>query len=112
MGGSRLMPRGQAAEVGDTNVAANGYHYTRTESGWRLTHHLIAERGLGRKLTGQERVVFVDGDRTNLDPANLEVKTKTKGKANRVHYLKTKMELYKEELEELGCTVVLRISES
>jgi hypothetical protein len=58
-------------------VAPNGYHYTRYEDGWRLTHHALAEEKLGRPLREDERVVFVDGDRTNLDPANIEVKLKT-----------------------------------
>jgi hypothetical protein len=68
--------RGSRSEVGDTRVAKNGYHYTKTEERWRLTHHLVAERHLGRLLSANERVVFVDGDRTNLDPANIQVKRK------------------------------------
>jgi hypothetical protein len=68
--------RGSRSEVGDTRTAKNGYHYTKTEEKWELTHHLIAEEKLGRKLTADERVVFVDGDRTNLDPDNIEVRRK------------------------------------
>jgi hypothetical protein len=68
--------RGSRSEVGDTHVAKNGYHYTRTEERWRLTHHLVAEEKLGRPLSDTERVVFVDGDRTNLDPDNIEVRRK------------------------------------
>jgi HNH endonuclease len=68
--------RGSRSEVGATNVSKNGYHYTRTEDRWRLTHHLVAEKKLGRPLTDTERVVFVDGDKTNLDPSNIQVKRK------------------------------------
>lgn len=68
--------RGSKSEPGDTRVAKNGYHYTRTEEKWELTHHIVAEKKLGRPLKDTERVVFVDGDRTNLEPDNLEVRPK------------------------------------
>jgi hypothetical protein len=68
--------RGSRSEVGETKVSKNGYHYTKTEERWRLTHHIIAEENLGRELNDNERVVFVDGDRTNLDPDNIEVRRK------------------------------------
>jgi hypothetical protein len=68
--------RGSKSEVGDTRVAKNRYHYTKTEEKWELTHHLIAEEKLGRELSADERVVFKDGDRTNLDPDNIEVRRK------------------------------------
>jgi hypothetical protein len=66
------MPRGQRANVGDTMVNANGYHNTRTETGWRFTHHLVAEEKLGRPLNG-EQVRFKDGDKENISPDNIEV---------------------------------------
>ena len=69
--------RGVRSEPGETMVSRNGYHYTRTEDKWELTHHLIAEEQLGRPLSGDERVVFVDGDKTNLKPTNIQVKRKT-----------------------------------
>jgi len=75
------VPRGQPAKQGDTTVARNGYHYTRTETKWRLTHHLIAEKALGRPLTKEDRAVFRDGDRTNLDPSNIAVVKKSNGKS-------------------------------
>lgn len=52
------MARGQLSEVGATRVAKNGYHYTKTEDGWRLTHHLTAEKMLGRPLNENESVRF------------------------------------------------------
>lgn len=67
------MARGKRSEVGDTRWSANGYHYTRTEDGWQLTHRLVAVDKLGRDLTPEERVRFVDGDRSNIDPDNIEV---------------------------------------
>jgi hypothetical protein len=69
------MARGQAAAVGDRNISANGYHYIRTSTGWRLEHHVIAERRLGRPVdTSKDRIFFRDSDRNNLDPANIGVK--------------------------------------
>lgn len=67
------MSRGKNAKVGDTRVSANGYHYTRCEEAWRLTHHIVAEKKLGRKLEQGERVTFKDGNRTNLKPDNIVV---------------------------------------
>lgn len=72
------MPRGKAAKVGDTNVSSNGYHYTRTTSEWRLTHHLVAEQLLGRKLNSSDMVRFKDGDKTNLNPSNVVVSQRPK----------------------------------
>jgi hypothetical protein len=65
------MARGKASEVGDTRVAKNGYHYTRTHLKWTLTHHILAEAKLGRPLKDDERANFRDRDRTNLDPDNI-----------------------------------------
>lgn len=63
------MGRGQTANVGDTRVAQNGYHYTKTESGWRLTHHLTAEKKIGRPLREDEIVKFAD-KKFRRDPYN------------------------------------------
>jgi hypothetical protein len=67
------MARGRKSVIGDTNVAKNGYHYIRTDTGWRLTHHVIAEEKLGREIKYGETVRFVDGNRDNLTPENVTV---------------------------------------
>lgn len=73
------MPRGILAKDGDTNVNKNGYHHTRQNGKWRLTHHIVAEEKLGRPVdTATEVIRFVDSDRTNLDPDNIEVIPKGK----------------------------------
>lgn len=79
------MPRGMLSAEGETNVAANGYHYTKTkDDGWRLTHHLVAERILGRPIdTSKEIVRFIDKDKTNFDPSNIEVIPKGKVSARK-----------------------------
>jgi hypothetical protein len=77
------MARGKAAKPGDTRTAPNGYHYTRTEKEWRLTHHIVAEQTLGRPLTEDERVEFIDRDRKNLKAGNLRVIKKGRGSVRR-----------------------------
>lgn len=73
------MARGKAAKEGDTRVAKNGYHYTRTSDKWRLTHHLVAEKKLGRLLHDDERVSFKDKDKTNHSPDNLIIQKQGSG---------------------------------
>lgn len=97
------MARGQRSEVGATRISPNGYHYTNTEDrGWILTHRLIAEKKLGRQLHYDERVKFIDGDRTNLDPDNLEVnKVGKKSPARRRAQIEARIEEYEARIAEL-----------
>lgn len=96
------MVRGRKAEIGDTRIAPNGYHYTRTPDGWESTHRILLERKLGRKLRRGERARFKDGNRANLDPANLEVYTTKPPSANaRRARLEAKIDELQAELEEL-----------
>lgn len=67
------MTRGQRSDIGATRTSPNGYHYTRTEEGWQLTHKIVAEEQLGRELEDNERIRFKDGNRQNLTPDNIEV---------------------------------------
>jgi hypothetical protein len=67
------MPRGRPSKVGDVTVNANGYSQTKTETGWVGTHQLVLEEKLGRKLLPGERAIFIDGDRTNLHPDNIDL---------------------------------------
>lgn len=82
------MARGQSVGVGATRVSQNGYHYTKVEDrgdgkpGWRLTHHLIAEKKLGRKLREDERVSFI-GKKTDLRPENIRVDERGQGSVRR-----------------------------
>jgi hypothetical protein len=66
------MSRGIPAELGAERVAQNGYYYVKTETGWRLKHHVIAEEKFGRPVdTKTELVCFKDRRRTNFDPDNI-----------------------------------------
>lgn len=83
------MARGQAVEVGATRVSQNGYHYTKVEKvpgtekpGWRLTHHIIAEKKLGRPLREDERVEFI-GKKSDLRPDNIRIVERGQGSVRR-----------------------------
>jgi|SRR5262245_30236383 len=77
------MTRGVTSNVGDERKSPNGYMYRRTEEGWQLVHRLIAEENLGRKLQGNEYATFKDGDRTNLEPDNVIVRTRGRSSLRR-----------------------------
>jgi hypothetical protein len=96
--------RGEKSEVGATRVAPNGYHYTKLDDGWKLTHRIVVEeRLLHRALQADERVRFKDGNRANLDPENLEVLRVRQGsKERRRAQLLARRQEIDAELEELG----------
>jgi hypothetical protein len=98
------MVRGQASKVGDTRVSANGYHYTKTPDKWKLTHHIVAEKEiLKRQLKENERVIFRDKNRENLDPMNLAVVIKGSGSASRTRArLTARIQELTAQLEELN----------
>lgn len=76
------MSRGKAAEEGATYWSQNGYHYTKKDNKFQLTHKLMMEEHLGRKLGDHERVRFIDGNRKNLTIENLKVVIKGKASLN------------------------------
>lgn len=68
------MPRGRPAAVGTETVNANGYCQVKTvDRGWVGKHTLVLEAKLGRVLLANERAVFKDGNKSNLDPSNIEL---------------------------------------
>lgn len=94
--------RGQSTPEGVTRVAPNGYQYIRTSSGWRLTHHVVAEKTLGRPIREDERVFFLDKDRTNFDPANIQVQKKVSASSvAKIAKLRAKISELQAELDEL-----------
>ena len=95
------MPRGQKASNGDTRVAPNGYHYTKTADVWRLTHHLVAEEKLGRSLLKAERCFFIDGDKQNLEPKNIRVEVMSGGVDKKIEEIEEKIEELKIQLKNL-----------
>lgn len=104
------MARGQNAEIGATRVSQNGYHYTKVadadgngKPGWRLTHHLIAEKKLGRRLRESERVSFQDGKKTNLKANNIVVTEKGRSSIRRRKaYLEARIEELQAELDDIN----------
>jgi hypothetical protein len=98
------MPRGVKAEDGSTFVNANGYHHTRVDGKWRPTAHLIAEEKRGRPLNPKtDQVRFADGDRSNLDPANIVVQPKRdrRSREARMAQLEVRIAELQQELQEL-----------
>jgi hypothetical protein len=78
------MARGRIAVIGDRFTNGNGYTYEKVlERGWIAVHILVAEEKLGRRLREGERATFVDGDRSNLHPDNISVKTRSDKKSPR-----------------------------
>lgn len=78
------MPRGKPAEDGAERWSPNGYLYKRVDGKWRLMHHLIAEKMLGRPIdTDREMVRFKTGNKRNLTPENIEVIPKNKSTARK-----------------------------
>lgn len=100
------MGRGSTAEIGATRVAQNGYHYTkvsdhpRANNGWILTHHLTAEKKLGRSLADDEIVQFVD-KKFKRDPYNPDgikiIRKKTSSLRRRLAVIDSKIEDLKAE---------------
>ena len=97
------MPKGVAAEIGDTFTNKNGYHHTKTETGWRATHVINMEEKLGRPLLPHEYVKFVDGDRSHYGIDNLELRTRgdRKGPQSRIDTIDAQIEELQAEREEL-----------
>jgi hypothetical protein len=95
--------RGQRSKVGDTRTSPNGYHYTKTsDRGWIGTHRLVAEKKIGRLLEKNERIRFLDNDRSNRNPSNLQVYVVKEKSANKKRaHLETKIAELQAELEEL-----------
>jgi cell division protein FtsB len=98
------MPRGQTADLGSERIAPNGYHYTRCETGWRLTHHLTMEKVLGRPIAANERVSFKAGYGRDdyANPDAVQVNTKSASTNNkRIAYLEARIEEMQAEIDDL-----------
>lgn len=92
----------EAVPEGTTKIYGNGYKYIKHNGRWLLYHHYVAEVERGYPIdTSQERVVFVDGDNMNFDPANILVKRKKANKEDRIRYLRDKIQGLQEELADL-----------
>lgn len=99
------MGRGQTADVGATRVANNGYHYTKTKEGWVLTHHLTAEKLLGRPLDSNEIVKF-KAPKFKRDPHNPDgikvIKKKTSSLRRRKAVVEDKIRELQAELNQIN----------
>lgn len=103
------MARGNKQEVGATRIAQNGYHYTKVgdvgngNPGWRLTHHIYAEKYLGRKLRADERVTFKTGNKLDFSRGNIIVMEKgTASIRRRKAQIEARMAEFQAELDEIN----------
>lgn len=66
-------------EVGSERVDADGYVMVKVAepNKWRLKQRLIYERETGEKLTANDAIMFLDGDKTNFDISNLVKMSRT-----------------------------------
>jgi hypothetical protein len=81
------MAKGAAAPVGSERWSANGYHYTKSTTGWILTHRMLMEQKLGRSLLPHERVTFKNNNKRDIRIDNLEL---TEVKNDRTKLLRRK----------------------
>ncbi len=101
--GRSIMGRGKQAEVGDTRVSQNGYHYTKTETGWRLTHHLTAEKHLERPLAENEMVKIKNKNQPMVWTNNIEViRKRTSSLRKRKAQLESKIADLQAELDSIN----------
>jgi hypothetical protein len=61
-------------EVGSERISVDGYIEIKVAepNHWRLKHRVIYEQHYGIKLSSNDAIIFVDGNRLNLDIDNLE----------------------------------------
>jgi hypothetical protein len=61
-------------EVGSERISVDGYVEIKVAepNHWRLKHRVIYEQHYGIKLSSNDAIIFVDGNRLNLDIDNLE----------------------------------------
>jgi len=94
------MPRGETVPIGTRRKTQNGYWTTKTGNGWEFDHRIIAEQTLGRPLQPTERVLFLNGNKDDLDPDNISVETSRK-RRNRVIVLEQKVDKMLNDLQEV-----------
>ena len=95
------VPRGAKAENGATRIAPNGYHYTKKDGKWYLTHRMIVEEKLGRPMLATERCFFIDGDKTNVNPENIGVNQIKAGEDKKIAEIEEKIAELKKQLKYL-----------
>lgn len=66
-------------EVGSERVDTDGYVMVKVAepNKWRLKQRLIYEKETGEKLTANDVIMFLDGDKTNFDISNLVKMSRT-----------------------------------
>lgn len=92
------MSRGATAPDGATRVSQNGYHYTKRNGKWELTHRIVAEEQiLHRPLEQTERVEFKNKNKMDFRPENLRVAT-VKADTHTLERRKAELEAKRDEI--------------
>ena len=76
MGGEALTVtarRGRPRADHDRKVIEGGYVLIRTSNGWEREHRVVMARVLGRELESYETVRWLNADRSDNRPENLEL---------------------------------------
>lgn len=74
-------------KVGRERVVRGGFVMVRTDTGDRMKHHLKWEQYHKRPVPEDHTVIFLDGDKRNFDPENLELLSRRELlMANMLHY--------------------------
>ena len=106
------MGRGKTVEIGATRVSQNGYHYTKCEEGWRFTHHLTAEKHLGRPIGENEIVKILNKREPYKFDDNITVIIKrTSSLRKRKAVLEAKIADYQGQLDSVNKQLELEASE-
>lgn len=96
------MGRGKNSENGAERKSPNGYWYVKVDGKWRLKHHLVAEKMLGRPLLEDESVRFVTGNKDKLTYDNIKVVKKGKASLRRrLSVVEARIEEYEAERDQL-----------
>jgi hypothetical protein len=71
---SRWVTAYKSAPLGSKQTNEGGYVAVKTEAGWELEHRVVMATALGRVLLSTETVHHLDGDRSNNDLSNLQLR--------------------------------------
>lgn len=102
-----MSGKGRAVPPGTETKTEQGYISVKLPNGkWELKHRLIAAQKEGRPLKTGERVIFLDGNRENLNPDNITVINTNKSNTHKkLEKLLAKLQAVLEEIEDVKAQI-------